>query len=215
MAMKTTAPVLAATAGNRPAAAGAGPAGSAAGDAGALPPGPLRLREILVPIDFSDCSRQALRYALALARRFGASITLMYVIDFYLAGETEGRLDYAGLARDLRIRGSEQLIRLIHQDVGTDLLVDTLVRQGRPWKEITEAARERNTDLIILGTHGRADVARTVFGSTAERVVRHAPCPVLVVRGAGPDRDRSGADSAAAAQPPPKEWNAAIPVPRI
>lgn len=142
----------------------------------------LKLKEILVPIDFSECSKKALRYAVPFAQQFGAALTLVYVIDFYLAGEVEGRMDYAGLAQDLRIQGSKQLVRLIGRDVGRKVMVDTLIREGRPWKEITDAARERKADLIIIGTHGRRGLGRTILGSTTERVVRHASCPVLVVR---------------------------------
>lgn len=148
----------------------------------ASPGASLNLREILVPIDFSECSKKALRYAVPLAQQFGATLTLVYVIDFYLSREVEGRMDYAGLARDLRIQGSRQLVRLIGQDVGRKVMVDTLIREGRPWKEITDAAHERKTDLIVIGTHGRTGLAKTIIGSTTERVVRHAPCPVLVVR---------------------------------
>src|ERR1044071_3604426 len=73
----------------------------------ASPGAPLSMREILVPIDFSECSTKALRYGLALAQQFGAILALAYVIDFYLACEVEGRMDYAGLARDIRLQGEE------------------------------------------------------------------------------------------------------------
>ena len=140
-----------------------------------------------MPIDFSDCSKRALRYAVPLAQQFGATLTLVYVIDFYLSREVEGRMDYAALARDLRIHGSKQLVRLIGQDVGRKVMADTLILEGRPWKEITDAALKRKVDLIIIGTHGRTGLAKTILGSTTERVVRHAPCPVLVVRERGHD----------------------------
>jgi nucleotide-binding universal stress UspA family protein len=142
----------------------------------------LDLKEILVPVDFSECSRAALRYALPLAQQFGATLTLLNVVDFYLAGELDARFDYARLRDDLQIRAGKRLVHLIQQDVGSNVLVDTLVREGRPWKEITDAARKRKADLIILGTHGYSGLKHTLLGSTAERVVRHAPCPVLVVR---------------------------------
>ncbi len=141
-----------------------------------------QVREILAPTDFSEASRAAVRYAAQFARRCGAALTLMSVADFYLADGLDLRLDYARLADEIKIQTGKRLLHWVDELGGAALKVDTVVRVGRPWKEITETARQRNTDLIILGTQGHTGLKHALFGSTAERVVRHAPCPVLVVR---------------------------------
>ncbi len=76
----------------------------------------------------------------------------------------------------------EQLEKLCAREIGARARSQVQVRDGVPWQEIVAAARETNTDLIILATHGRTGLKHVLLGSVAERVVRHAPCPVLVVR---------------------------------
>jgi universal stress protein A len=135
-----------------------------------------KLRKILVPIDFSDCSKKALAYAIPFAKQFGAELTLLHVVEPYPAVpemapydvETveEGRLELEELKKSL----------------GGAVRFTTLVRLGAPPTEITSAARELDADLIVISTHGRKGLSRVFLGSTAEKVVRSASCPVLIVR---------------------------------
>jgi len=145
---------------------------------------PFRLKKIVVLIDFSQTSAQALPYAAALAERFGAEIILLHVIapvplplPFYVPRklqESAGRV--AELAMDV------QLSRLSEEAFDDEMPSRTLVRAGVPSDEITKAARSQGADLIILTTHGYTGLKHALLGSTAERVVRNAACPVLVVR---------------------------------
>lgn len=150
---------------------------SSAGDA------PLHLKQILVPVDFSTFSGRALRQALPLAQRFGAEIVLLHVIELfpidYLV-RTEADTETGPEARRRAKAALEQLGTkvLAHGGVGHR----SVVRVGKPYREIIKAARELKADWIVLSTHGRTGLDRFYLGSTAERVVRHAPCPVLVVR---------------------------------
>jgi nucleotide-binding universal stress UspA family protein len=141
-----------------------------------------RLKQILVPVDFSECSRKALRYALPFAKEFGAGISLLHVVETaYVMGEF-GAVDYVAMAADLTTEAERQLRELAGAEIGSSAAWKIAVRQGRPATEIAEAARELEADLIVIATHGRTGLKHALLGSVAENVVRHAPCPVLTVR---------------------------------
>jgi universal stress protein A len=138
---------------------------------------------ILVPTDFSVHAEAALRYALELAKKFGASVHLMTVVENPLAAgmwSTElYTAEIAGLQLNL-VRDAERRLRgSVPLDDGT---VSIEVRTGPAAKQILEVAAERGVDLIVLGTHGRTGLAHVVMGSVAEKIVRLAPCPVLTLR---------------------------------
>jgi nucleotide-binding universal stress UspA family protein len=141
------------------------------------------VKEILVAIDFSSASREALASARALAGRFGARLNLLYAIE----PPTLPQWGYAHLAlREAKLRREAQtrLQKLAHEPgLALQSLPTIEVRTGSSAESaICDAASERKADLIVIGTHGADRVRHALIGSTAERVVRHAPCPVLVVR---------------------------------
>jgi universal stress protein A len=150
----------------------------------ALPGAPLdeiKLKRILVPVDFSECSNKALHYAALFGKQFGAEILLLHVVQppVYMEG---GSLTVAAFDENtLRDEAAKRLSEW-QNTVVSGAALRTNVRTGTPHHEIVATAEDTNTDLIILGTHGRGRLARMLIGSTAERVVRHAPCPVMVVR---------------------------------
>jgi nucleotide-binding universal stress UspA family protein len=144
----------------------------------------IRLAKILVPIDFSKCSQKALQYAVPLARHFAASITLLHVVEPIVYPIDCG---YGPVIRQIpneaMLRQSRQKLNLLGKKlVRLPLLEKTIVRTGAAHLEIAEVARARDIDLIILGTRGCGEANHPELGSTAEKVVRHAPCPVFVVR---------------------------------
>lgn len=132
------------------------------------------LKKILVPVDFSLCSRKALYYAAPFAKQFGAELTLMFVVQIYPTTVELAELD--------PIREAKAELEDLRKSVSHVVPTKTVLRYGEPQGEIVRAARDLEMDLIILATHGRSGVARALLGSTAEKVVRHAGCPVLVVR---------------------------------
>ena len=141
-----------------------------------------RLKSILVPIDFSAPSEKALAYAVPLARQFGARLTVLYVVEPALP-------DFAksfplAMANDQVMAECKRHLQRIVKDLAIEpaVMEKTLVRTGRSFHEIAQAARTLKIDLIIIATHGYAGLKHALLGSTTERVVRHAPCPVLVVR---------------------------------
>jgi len=140
----------------------------------------IALKNILVPHDFSDTSDAAMQYAVALARTFGARLQVLHV------GE-KAQLDMPAafpLKLDLSLEDAirEHLLKIMATRDFRELKPEFEVRTGTPYLEIVRCAKDRNVDLIVMGTHGRGFVAHAVMGSVAEKVVRHAPCPVLTVR---------------------------------
>lgn len=143
---------------------------------------PIRAKRILVPTDFSELSNRALGDAVALAEKFGATIDLVYVIEpppYPEFGYAHIPMKEAGLRELAEI----QIEKLRTQIPALGKLVkDTMIRTGNAPYEIVQTALQLNSDLIVMSTHGRTGLKRLALGSTAEKVVRHAGCPVLVLR---------------------------------
>lgn len=142
------------------------------------------LKKILVPIDFSDHSRKALQYAIPFAKQFNASIDLVYVVEptIYPADFSFGQVGFPNVEDELRKRGSEELESLMKHTIKGAVQARKAILSGKASYEINEYAKKKKMDLIIIATHGHSGFEHALFGSTAEKVVRKAPCPVLVVR---------------------------------
>ncbi len=142
------------------------------------------IKRILIPIDFSEHSKNALRYAVPFAKQFDAELLLVYVVEptVYPADFGFGQVGVPDLEPELRKRGKEELNRLLEEHVAGKVPGRTIIKSGKPFIEINNTAKEENIDLIIIATHGHTGVEHILFGSTAEKVVRKAPCAVLVVR---------------------------------
>jgi nucleotide-binding universal stress UspA family protein len=138
----------------------------------------IALRRILVPYDFDDTSNAAVEHATGFASMFGAVLEVLHVSHRTAAIPTEFPSD---LDPDIEATARERFRKMTsHGKPKSDL--DLHLRAGTPHTEIIGFAKERQTDLIVMGTHGRGALAHAVMGSVAERVVRSAPCPVLTVR---------------------------------
>ena len=148
-----------------------------------LVPQILQLKKILVPTDFSETSKKAVKYALRFAEQFGCEIALLYVVEpaTPMIGAPIGvepftdKDEFSMAEKDLAVLAAELRTKDAHS-------VSSLVRVGHAPNEITKAAKDLDVDLIIIATHGYTSWQHFCIGSTAERVVRTAPCPVLVVR---------------------------------
>ena len=134
------------------------------------------LKHILVPLDFSDCSKYALQYAASLARQFGAELQLLHVIEPYPPIPEMYPIDVE------TVQDSKAELDALRRGVGEGVRSTVRLCTGAPHAEITQAARELKSDLIVIATHGRKGITRMFLGSTTEKIVRQAPCPVLVVR---------------------------------
>jgi nucleotide-binding universal stress UspA family protein len=137
-------------------------------------------QRILVPTDFSETSRLAIEQAVELAKSFKASLILLHVGD-RAASEVETEFPL-GLDASLQDAERERLLKVLTPAQQTALHPELVVCAGSPAHEIVRCAAERGVDIIVMGTHGRGAVGHMLMGSVAEKVVRTAPCPVLVVR---------------------------------
>lgn len=145
----------------------------------------ISLKTVLVPTDFSPTSEQALRYARALADAFGATLHIIHVIEEPYgqpwAVEAYG-FSLAALQDEWVKEAQKRIATILTPDEQQRYRAETSTVLGHPVSEILSYARERQVDLIVMGTHGRGPLGHVVMGSVAERVVRRAPCPVLTVR---------------------------------
>jgi nucleotide-binding universal stress UspA family protein len=143
----------------------------------------LKPQKILVPIDFSETSAKAVQYGSEFARTFGAELTLCYVFEPPIMPMAVGFGAMPPVMMDeIRPKIQERLDGYVSENVHEKVKVDTKMLDGTPFVEIVRYARDAGKDLIIMPTHGRSGIAHMFLGSTTERVVRKAPCPVLVLR---------------------------------
>ena len=144
----------------------------------------IKINKILVPIDFSDYSKSALKYAVNFAKKFDAEIFLIYVVEpvIYPPDFSMGQIAIPSVNAEWDERAKSELQNLAKKEIPDGVKVKTIVKTGKPFLEIIETASEEDVDLIIIATHGHSGVEHILFGSTAEKVVRKAPCPVLTLR---------------------------------
>ena len=148
-----------------------------------LVPQILHLKKILVPIDFSECSMKGLSYAMVLAREFDSTLILLNSVHFqyYVASDEYARYDLPRLMQIAEKVAKEQMRDVVQRTDWEGLNVETSLEAGHAGQQICERARECDVDLIVTSTHGATGLKHVLLGSTAEYVVRHAACPVLVV----------------------------------
>lgn len=149
-------------------------------------PPSLQLKTILLPTDFSGCANYAVAYAAAIARAAKARVICIYVLEPMVPA-----VGYTGLADPMPIAdisdqledsAERELPQVVHCEELRGLEVEEVITHGDAAAEIVRVAAERSADLIVISSHGRTGLGRMIFGSTAEAVVRHAGCPVLVVK---------------------------------
>ena len=145
-----------------------------------------QVRRILLPTDFSGCANYALPYAAAIARAVNATVICVNVVEPIVPA-----VGYTGMAEAMPIAEmSEQMEDSAERELPDvmrceelrGLKVEEVIGHGDAAAEIVRVADEQNVDLIVISSHGRTGLGRIIFGSTAEAVVRHARCPVLVVK---------------------------------
>jgi nucleotide-binding universal stress UspA family protein len=143
------------------------------------------LRNILLPIDFSEPSLTATEYALELTRRFGATLHLLHVIEdpvvylpMFESYPMPSRAQFETYAQD-------RLENWIAEEDAEGCRVELQWVHGKPFVEIIRQARDHDADLIVMGTHGRGLTSHLLLGSVAEQVVRKSSCPVLTVHPSG------------------------------
>ncbi len=154
----------------------------------------MEISMILVPIDFSDCALNSLRYALIMAEKNNASLVLLHVID---SREAKRIAEYTKeplqkVIDRLKNQAVQMFRRFLKQIDHNGRITETLVSSGPPFQEIAIKAREIDADLVIMGgygSRGKGQIDEIFFGSTVEKVIRLLPCPVLCVPVDWPEED--------------------------
>jgi nucleotide-binding universal stress UspA family protein len=154
-----------------------------AGSNGKAPSDLLSFRKIVVAIDFSDCSLKGLAYARTLSKQFGSTLVLLHSahLDYFVTSDQYARYSFLLLMQQTEKAAREQMRDLVKKTDWEGLKVEAAVESGHPGQQICDRAQDRQADLIVTSTHGRTGLKHMLIGSTAEYVVRHARCPVLVV----------------------------------
>ncbi|MDR4503415.1 MAG: universal stress protein [Candidatus Scalindua sp.] len=145
----------------------------------------IKIKRILFPTDFSPCAEHALKYALTFASEHKAKLYVMHVVgDFYspsVTGENGEPADPPDFKK-MEAEAKKAIQQLIPERFMEELEVENIIVQGTPFREIVKSAKKYNVDLITIATHGRKGISHMLMGSTAERVVQMAPCPVLTIK---------------------------------
>ena len=147
----------------------------------------MQIKTILFPTDFSNGARAAMDHATSLAKDYQAKLILLYVIQDISIAEwyIPSSISVGDLVEDMQKSAWQEMDKWIAEVSKQVKDPEKMVVRGVPFVEIIRIAKERKADLIVIGTHGRTGIDHMLFGSTAEKVVRKASCPVLTVRIAG------------------------------
>jgi nucleotide-binding universal stress UspA family protein len=144
----------------------------------------MKVETILFPTDFSEGSFHALPYAVDFAKHYKARLFILHVIyDFTRATDSHvPHISADEIYKEMTEWAQKEIESCCIEEIRGLSNVEKLVLKGVPYEEIIAFAKEKKIDMIIMGTYGRVGLERFIFGSTAERVVRQAPCPVMTVR---------------------------------
>ncbi len=142
----------------------------------------ITLKKILCPIDHSDCSKEALKYAVSFAMKDNAKLYLLHVVDIRSFNESIDAISKQMLDEETLNQLRSKLLDCIPGEIREDMDVEANVVQGIPFTEIISSAKANDIDMIVIGTHGRTGIVHMMMGSVSEKVVRKAHCPVLAVR---------------------------------
>lgn len=147
---------------------------------------------IVCAVDFATLSLKAVEHALSLSQEAGGKLTLVNVVE-WMSDEPgfEAPISVSDYRKEIEEEVASKLQDLVPAEAKDWCEIQTVVRTGKAYREILELAKERKADLIVLGVRGRNPLDLMLFGSTAQHVVRHAPCPVLTVGGRGEDKSEA------------------------
>ena len=142
----------------------------------------ISLKKILCPVDHSNCSKEALKYAVSFAIKDEAKLYLLHIIDIRSFSESLDTMAPQIPDNETVQQLRNKLLDCIPEEMRDDMDVEAIVIQGIPFAEIISTSREKEIDMIVMGSHGRTGISHMMLGSVSEKVVRKAPCPVMIVR---------------------------------
>jgi nucleotide-binding universal stress UspA family protein len=142
------------------------------------------IRKIMVPVDFSSTSNKAFLFAREMVDCWEGQLHLVHILDTdFLSGAVHITIEPLDESvAKWRKRVEEKLKTIYHDEDDPQLTGEIHIREGKPHEEILKLAEELDVDMIVIGSHGRTGLERAIFGSVAERVVRMADVPVLVIK---------------------------------
>ncbi len=146
--------------------------------------GMMKIEKILFPTDFSESSNHALKYAISFAKEHNAKLFLLHVIEniYIYPGFSETAFPMVELYADMEKYAENEMTSTINKRCPENIPTEKIIAKGTPFLEIVNTAKDREIDLIVIATHGKSGLEHVFFGSTAEKVVRKSPCPVLSIR---------------------------------
>ena len=143
----------------------------------------ISINGILVPVDFSKDSMLAVKFATSLAQEYKTKLYVLHVKDIIPSYARAEVSDFEALQEKVKKQLAEDLDKVIPEKVKETIDVEVIMEEGNPTHHVVvEKAKELGVDMIVIATHGRTGLAHVMLGSVAEHVIRHAPCPVFVVR---------------------------------
>lgn len=146
----------------------------------------MKLKRVIVPVDFSEHALHALDYAIELCQSFNPEFVILFALEqvqFADMGTVYGTpVAVQGVFDEQRRAARAELAKLVARPAKRGVRIRPVLEDGSPHRAIVDAAKRLRADLIVMGTHGRTGMARVLLGSVAETVVRHAHCPVLTIR---------------------------------
>lgn len=143
------------------------------------------VKKILCPIDFSEHSMEALENAVELAQNLDAKLVLVHVISPIPVVPTPSHpseFNITSYREMLEESSTKTMDTIINDNIPGDLECQKVIRSGDPAQEIDQVAKDENVDLLVISTHGRSGLKHLLFGSVAEKIIRHTPCPVLTIK---------------------------------
>ncbi len=139
-------------------------------------------QRMLIPTDGSDISEKAMAQGVGLAKKLGAKVLGLYVIDISAFSGIATDAIWENMRGLLEDEGNAALETIQGETKKNAVACETVIKEGRPAEEIVKVAKDLNADVIVMGTAGRSGLDKFLLGSVTEKVMRTAPCPVLVIR---------------------------------
>ncbi len=144
----------------------------------------MEYKQVLFATDFSESAGFALPYAVDLAQKYDSTLHILHIVEPIVAPVdfAWGTYNYPDIEKQVKGYVDETMSGMLKNDIPGDLEVVPHSLTGKPWREIVAFAREQAMDVIVIATHGLSGLSHAIYGSTAEKVIRKAHCPVLVIR---------------------------------
>jgi nucleotide-binding universal stress UspA family protein len=140
------------------------------------------IKKILIPTDGSECSLRAATFGISFAKLFNAEIYAIYIVDTIILEELARTTAIKDVEKELKEKGERYLNYVVESAEKEGVKAEAILAKGEPHDQIVFFAKNKDIDMIVMGTYGRRGTKRILIGSVTERVIEYAPCPVLVVK---------------------------------